>query len=441
MWVCYLLVNNFGLAIIIFTFLVKTAMLPLTLKQQRNMAVSQLFTPRVKEIQTKYRSNPQKQQEEMAKLQKEGYNPMGGCAPMIITMLLLFGVIDVVYRPMTHMEHMGDATTIVETRAKEAETALLILSSPEDKAVIDTFLENDRAATYLQVVIEGETKTGKIVLGEDFKATTVDTLTAEQRYTYGHFTDDEIAVMTNKDLSKLSDSVITGLNTLQTRYKQLQRELFAINVYTEYDTAFENYSKDVTTISTDIFSKLDNLSGNMEFLGINLGQTPQLKWDILVLVPIMSFLFSLAQMIIQQIISKRTSPDTANMGGGMKAILFIMPFFSLYIAFVVPAGVGFYWAVSYLFGIAQSIFIYKAFPPDKMREQAKAKFAEKSDKLAATAVVVDIDESGNEVERVEKLSNLSQKDQKEYYRKKLEAARREDAEKYGEEYIESDDDK
>ena len=74
MWVCYLLVNNFGLAIIIFTFIVKAAMFPLNIKQQKNMAASQLFQPKVQEIQKKYKNDKQKQQEELAKLQQQGYN-------------------------------------------------------------------------------------------------------------------------------------------------------------------------------------------------------------------------------------------------------------------------------------------------------------------------------------------------------------------------------
>ena len=90
MWACYALVQNFGWAIIIFTLIVKAAMFPLNLKQQKNMAISALFTPKVREIQTKYRNNQEKMQEELTKLQKEGYNPTGGCGTMLITFLILF---------------------------------------------------------------------------------------------------------------------------------------------------------------------------------------------------------------------------------------------------------------------------------------------------------------------------------------------------------------
>ena len=70
MWPIYLLLQNFGWAILIFTIIVKIAMLPLQIKQQKNMAFSQLFAPKVKEIQQKYRNNREKQAEEMQKLQQ-----------------------------------------------------------------------------------------------------------------------------------------------------------------------------------------------------------------------------------------------------------------------------------------------------------------------------------------------------------------------------------
>lgn len=101
--------SNVGIAILLFTFIVKLAMLPLAIKQQKNTAKSAIFAPKVKEIQTKYKNNQQKQQEELAKLQQQGYNPMGGCGTMVITFLVLFGVLDVVYKPMTHIEHVPSA--------------------------------------------------------------------------------------------------------------------------------------------------------------------------------------------------------------------------------------------------------------------------------------------------------------------------------------------
>ena len=55
-------------------------------------------------------------------------------------------------------------------------------------------------------------------------------------------------------------------------------------------------------------------------------------------------------------------------------------------------------------------------------------------------VTVEVDEDGNKTEKIDRISQLTQKEIRELNNKKLEAARRADAEKYGEVYVESDDD-
>ena len=144
----------------------------------------------------------------------------------------------------------------------------------------------------------------------------------------------------------------------------------------------------------------------------------------------------MAQTIISQIIQKKTNPEmAAQQGMGMKAFMYIMPLFSLWIAFSVPAGVGMYWAISYFFSIIQSIVTYKVWPTEKLKAIAAEEMKAKKLAVEATATVTDVDDKGNTVTRQEKLSNLSQKELKEYQRKKIEEARRLDALKYGDEDI------
>ena len=64
------------------------------------------------DIQKKYRDKPDKQQEELMKLQEQGYKPTAGCMPMLVNFLVMFGVIEVVYRPLQRIFHIGaDALT------------------------------------------------------------------------------------------------------------------------------------------------------------------------------------------------------------------------------------------------------------------------------------------------------------------------------------------
>lgn len=440
MWFCYLIVNNFGFAIIIFTLIVKAAMFPLNLKQQKNMAKAQLFAPRVKEIQTKYKTNQAKQQEEMQKLQAEGYNPMGGCGSMLITFLLLFGVLDVVYKPMTHMEHLdwgqAGAITIVTDSAKQADLVSVLLTSPDDAEAVLRYRSDVNAITIsdtnpqLTSPVDAE---GNEISIDDAKKTV--SVSNEDLTRFGTFSDADITNLT-ASTSILSPTVKAAMVTTRSNFTSaLYRELNALKVYRRDPEVFKNIGLTVETIE-----KLDHLSNNVEFAGIDLTETPSFKLDPIILIPILAFILSFIQLLFTQKIQKLTNPDAAQMAGPMKIFMYIMPFFSLYISFILPAGAGFYWAISYLFTIAQSYITYKIFPPEKLREQAKQELELKSAKFKTTAVVTDVDDNGNEIKRVEKVSNLSQKELKEINKKKLEAARKADAEKYGEEYVDSNDD-
>ena len=111
MWAIYQVVNNYGIALILFTVFFRLILFPLSIKQQKSSAKMQVFQPKIEEIQKKYANNKEKQQEELMKLyESHGYNPMGGCLPSIIQVVLLFGVIYVVYDPLTHILRLPSET-------------------------------------------------------------------------------------------------------------------------------------------------------------------------------------------------------------------------------------------------------------------------------------------------------------------------------------------
>ena len=108
MYVCYSVVMNYGLALIIFTVITKLLQLPIAINQQKSMMKTAIFRPQMEALQRKYKNNQEKLNEEMMKLyQKENYNPMSGCLPMLISFPILFGMIDVIYKPLTHIIRPG----------------------------------------------------------------------------------------------------------------------------------------------------------------------------------------------------------------------------------------------------------------------------------------------------------------------------------------------
>ena len=119
-WI-YKLLPSYGWDIIIFTLLINIIKIPLQMSQQKSTAKMSAFQPMLQEIQTKYKDKPEKQQEEMLKLQQEyGYSPTAGCLPMLLNFLVMFGVIGVVYNPLQRIFHISAAAL---TAAGEALTA------------------------------------------------------------------------------------------------------------------------------------------------------------------------------------------------------------------------------------------------------------------------------------------------------------------------------
>ena len=83
--IIYNTIPNLGISIIIVTMLLMLLLYPLTHKQQKSMLALQALSPKMKELQAKYKDDRQKQVEETNKLYKEhGANPFGSCLPTLI---------------------------------------------------------------------------------------------------------------------------------------------------------------------------------------------------------------------------------------------------------------------------------------------------------------------------------------------------------------------
>lgn len=100
----YNLINNYGMTLIIVTFLIRLLTIPLTVKSQRSTAKTQKLQPEIQKLQQKYKNDKEKLGMEMQKLYtKNNVNPMGGCLPLIVQMFVLFGFIRVVYDPLKYI--------------------------------------------------------------------------------------------------------------------------------------------------------------------------------------------------------------------------------------------------------------------------------------------------------------------------------------------------
>ena len=107
-------IENAGLCIIIFTFIINALLIPFNIKQQKFSKLSSVMQPELNKINEKYKNKKdtesmQKMQlETQAVYQKYGASPTGGCLPMLITMPILFALYRVIYAIPAYVEPLGE---------------------------------------------------------------------------------------------------------------------------------------------------------------------------------------------------------------------------------------------------------------------------------------------------------------------------------------------
>ncbi len=315
MKIIYNLVGNYGISIILFTFVTRMILFPVSYKQQKNTARMQLLNPKLKKLQEKYKNDPNKMQMEQFQLyQDENINPYSSCLTSFIPLILLWGVLAVVYKPMTYILNydsniIEEAKSIVISLDADSEKTLTKNSMRQELIIMEKMLQNP----------------------EGFSAAVQD---------------GEITLIQNET--------------------ETAQKLNYIN---------QNFVTEVTE-----FAKTFTLGS------VKLSETPSTKPSenssfFLFLIPIFSGLMQLVFTIYTQQMQKKRNPDMPSMGS-MNAMLYMMPLFSVWLAFTVPAGVGFYWLCSSVFSFLQSMFLYAWFNDERVEkigqaEREKAKNAKK----------------------------------------------------------------
>jgi YidC/Oxa1 family membrane protein insertase len=109
--ILYQLVNNYGIALILFTLLVKVILLPLTMKGKKSMMQMSRLSPYVQALQKKYENDPQKQSEAIRQLYKEeNCSTGGGCLWSLIPLFILIPLYTIVREPITYI--LGESEEI-----------------------------------------------------------------------------------------------------------------------------------------------------------------------------------------------------------------------------------------------------------------------------------------------------------------------------------------
>ena len=288
----YDLTNSYGVALILFTLVIKLIMLPFQMKSKKSMMRMSRVSGQMQELQKRYAKNQAKLQEEMQKLyEEEGANPMSGCLWSFLPLPILMALYSIIRQPITHF----------------------------------MMLSKDVLQTVVQSVADAGVDLTNIVMMD--KATGAPAL---------------------KD----------GLYQMAA-YGQI------------------NLVKAVQEMGLSTPDGWFNV--NYKFLGLDLTATPweyvksfTFTWAVIgvILIPILA---GLSQFVFSKLTMKTQPQADAAGGASMKSMMYMMPLFSVYIAFIMPAALGVYWIAQSVFSLIQEAILNKTLSA-KMEAEEEARF-------------------------------------------------------------------
>lgn len=134
-----------------------------------------------------------------------------------------------------------------------------------------------------------------------------------------------------------------------------------------------NHGKGISSIlnSTEI-SQIQDMSNGFSFMGLNLLDIPSAYAffsSAIIIIPILVLITSVGSQLLTMRIQRGTMPQQQ---GCMRYVLLLLPLISVYISYIVPGAVGFYWIWSTIIGFGQTVLLTKFYSPANMTAKAEA---------------------------------------------------------------------
>ena len=285
-------IPNIGLAIIIFTIVIKALMIPMSIKQQKSARLQSIMMPEIQAIQAKYKGVTdqaalyQQQQETKEVYQKYGTSATGGCLQLLIQMPILFALYQVIYKLPGYIGKLKDMYGVVADKFRS-------LGS------FGTLVQNEELLTLAKN--NSLTKNPAELLTD----------AAQGR----NYTIDMLYNFDKTEWTKFHE--IVNDPGVQEAYTQVQPQIERVNT----------------------------------FLGISLAASPwqQITQDGIwwaVFIPILAGLFQFLSTLAMKTTNPQQKDDQNPMGGTMKIMNYMFPIMSVVFCFMFSAGIGIYWVAS-----------------------------------------------------------------------------------------------
>lgn len=147
--------NNYGMALILFTLVVKVILFPLSLKGKRGMIQMNMLSGQMQKLQKQYAKDQNRYNEEVQKLyEKEGVSPMGGCLWSMIPMFILLPLYAIIRRPLKYWLGLNDAVIKGVTEAVSGMIPNMSAAYPEI-SITSAFYKDPAILSAGQAAAEG----------------------------------------------------------------------------------------------------------------------------------------------------------------------------------------------------------------------------------------------------------------------------------------------
>lgn len=322
-------IENTGICMILFTFIVNALMIPMQIKQQKFAKMSSVMNPELMAIQAKYKNKKDQESQQKMSLetqavyQKYGVSPVSGCLPMLITLPILFALYRVIYNIPAYVPQVYD---IYDGLAKVLQEAGVTVSQLADKSYISN-------PTYVvtQAVKAAKSDAGNI----------------------------------NYYIDVLSQFNSSGWDVLIKNHPDLS----------EVITKTAHQAQDINY-----------------FLGLNIADTPKIK-SVSVIIPIFSIVTQYISTKLSMAGTQQQNLNSDNpMGQSMQTMNTVMPFMTGFMCLMFPIGVGIYWIAGNVFRIFQQLCINLYFSKINMDDLIKEnvdKAKKKYEKMGMDPSVLD----------------------------------------------------
>ncbi len=329
-------VGSYGMAIVALTLIMRAAIWPLNVSQQRNMRTMQMLQPKLKAIQDRYKSNPQVMQQKLMEFYKEHkFNPMGGCLPLLIQMPIFILLYTALMSPQ-FISLAGNSKFLFVNRLDTTLRASAGISN-----------DGKMGTSKYDVFIPG--KTARVYLGDEVL--------------------ENVKITKPKNALEVQGDIVPGekldlkmsLDHLDLKFSQLDKITKAeINV-TDINTK-ENENVTFDRADSLLVASIPTVEIQKAF-----------HWDVLALIVIFALTMFLSQKLIMATNNKNMKDMDPTQQAIQKSMGTFMPIMIIatFIMIPIPAGVFIYLIVSNVVQVLQTVIVNKQMDAEEAAKSAR----------------------------------------------------------------------